>query len=203
MQTSTGINLWSKIIYPFINLWGSSFCFNIERKNKWLKIKKNQVIIAFWHKHFFIANFLFRGWKICALVSPSRDGELEAYLLQKLGFKCVRVSSAKFNPNALLKLRKYIKDKYHIAIVLDGSRGPIYDIKPGIVWLSYRFNLPMLFIYFHPTIHFTLNTWDKTVLPLPFSTIKVNWNILSPFNKFEKNTGKSIIKSLMERLEEQ
>ena len=66
-------------------------------------------------------------------------------------------------------LMKVLKQNQQIAIVADGSRGPRHKAQSGSLQLAARTGAPIIPISFdaHPKIE--LNSWDRFVLPLPFS----------------------------------
>ena len=51
-------------------------------------------LLAFWHRHLLLMRYAYRGPRMSVLVSRSRDGELIARVLERLGIATSRGSSS-------------------------------------------------------------------------------------------------------------
>ncbi|MFN7065223.1 MAG: lysophospholipid acyltransferase family protein [Aquificaceae bacterium] len=121
---------------------------------------------------------------IYALVSRFRDGDIAEKFLISLGFKVIRGSSEEGKPQkggsvGLLKLYKVLKEGETVAITVDGPKGPCGKVKPGIILLAQRAGVPIIPVYVSFDRCIRLNTWDKLLIPLPFSRARVR--IGNPF----------------------
>ncbi len=103
------------------------------------------------------------------MVSRSFDGEYIARIIEKLGFVAVRGSSSRGGAPALLGMRSHLEKDLPVAFTIDGPRGPKYVAKPGPVLLSRASALPMAAFYVAIDEAWVLNTWDRFVIPKPFS----------------------------------
>jgi len=60
-----------------------------------------------------------------------------------------------------------------IAVTPDGSRGPMYDMKPGAVAVALKIGAPVILLSFNFSRAWRLKSWDRFYLPVPFSRIEV------------------------------
>ena len=106
-----------------------------------------------------------------ALSSTSRDGELIAQYIGRFGIGPVRGSATRRGSVALREMATLLKRGHDVAITPDGSRGPLYEIKPGLVLLAQLTGAPVLPISFEYSRAWRLRTWDRFVIPRPFSRV--------------------------------
>ena len=132
-------------------------------------IYEKPVIYSFWHRAVFPSAWMWRNLDIAVMVSRSFDGEYIARIIQKLGFAAVRGSSSRGGAPALLGMRSHLEKGKTVAFTIDGPRGPKYVAKPGPVLLSRVTSLPMAAFYVAIEKAWVLNTWDRFVIPKPFS----------------------------------
>lgn len=108
-----------------------------------------------------------------ALVSPSKDGELGARLLAKLGVTAVRGSGRRSGALAMRDMYVAIKDQDLSPLIApDGSTGPAHVFKPGAIMLARLSGSPVVPVSFACTWGIKLRTWDRLLLPLPFSRVE-------------------------------
>src|SRR6185295_4715210 len=86
----------------------------------------------------------FRGRKIVVMVSRSKDGELVARALHRLGYRTARGSSSKGGREALAELTDLVREGWGAAIVADGPRGPARKAKIGCVLAARGTGAPVL-----------------------------------------------------------
>ena len=135
-------------------------------------------ILAFWHNRlllvptawnrFFARHRRHRGM---ALSSTSRDGELIAQFIARFGIGPVRGSATRRGSTAVRELATLLRRGHDVAITPDGSRGPCYEIKPGLVLLAQLTGQPVLPISFEFSRAWRLRTWDRFIIPKPFSVV--------------------------------
>ena len=135
-------------------------------------------IVVFWHNRLLLVptawNRFFarhRRRQGMALSSTSRDGELIAQFIARFGIGPVRGSATRRGSTALRELAALLRDGHDVAITPDGSRGPCYEIKPGLVLLAQLTGRSVLPISFEYGRAWRLRTWDRFVIPKPFSTV--------------------------------
>ena len=58
-----------------------------------------------------------------------------------------------------------------MGITPDGSRGPCYEAKPGVIALAKITKSPVLLLTFKFSSAFRLSSWDRFVIPFPSSKV--------------------------------
>jgi lysophospholipid acyltransferase (LPLAT)-like uncharacterized protein len=156
--------------------------WRIEFKGCSLLKKHNyKVLYVFWHENMLPPLFTHRGRSVGVIVSPSRDGELISRVLRLLKFKVFRGDTEKKGSRALIELIKYGRKGHEIAITPDGPKGPRRKAKKGVFLLAQKTGLPLLTVKITSARCFRFPSWDKFMLPYPFSRIEIE------LNKVEKN----------------
>lgn len=115
-----------------------------------------------------------RGVVPGALVSPSKDGELAARVLPKLGVVAVRGSGRRSGALAMRDMYIAIKDQNLSPLITpDGSTGPPHEFKPGAIMLARLSGSAVVPLSYAATRGVFLRTWDRLLIPLPFSRVEV------------------------------
>jgi lysophospholipid acyltransferase (LPLAT)-like uncharacterized protein len=114
------------------------------------------------------------------MTSASFDGEYIARIIQKFGFVAVRGSSNHNAVSGLLGLRRAIEESWTVVFTIDGPRGPRRQVKPGPIGLARATGVPLTM--FHAAIDkaWILNSWDRLMIPAPFSRVLVRFGKLIP-----------------------
>ncbi len=126
-------------------------------------------IWCFWHRCVIPAGYRFRGKQIAVMISRSFDGEYIARILQRLGYRPVRGSSSRGGVGALMGLRRELEEGHPAVFTIDGPRGPRYVAKPGPVMLAKKSGQPISCFYIAVEHAWILNSWDRMIIPKPFS----------------------------------
>ncbi|MGA2897575.1 MAG: lysophospholipid acyltransferase family protein [Acidobacteriaceae bacterium] len=152
-------------------------------------------VFAFWHRSMIACAHRFRNLGIAILISPSFDGELIARTLKLLGFLPVRGSSSRGGAAGLLGLQQAYAQGHCCAITADGPRGPIFVAKPGTALLANSVSSPLTgnpssasqpaasqpagtwvgCFYALPDRAWQLRSWDRFLIPKPFSRVVITW----------------------------
>jgi len=133
-------------------------------------------IFCFWHQCTLPCGWYFRKFRCSILISRSFDGELIARTLGLLGFDSVRGSSSRGGAAGLLTLQAVLKSGFPVVFTADGPRGPIYQTKMGPVKLAQMTQAEIGSFYLLPQRAWTLNSWDRFLIPKPFSKLIVSWS---------------------------
>ncbi|MBQ6269448.1 MAG: DUF374 domain-containing protein [Bacteroidetes bacterium] len=137
------------------------------------QLPKEPSIIAFWHGEMLPVWQYFSKNNFNAVVSLSKDGEILARLLTILQYKLIRGSSSKNKTMVLKKMIDY-GGKETILITPDGPRGPRKKLKAGAFIVSQRAQAPLVLLRCKIKNKKIFNkSWDKFVLPLPFTSIDI------------------------------
>ncbi len=133
-------------------------------------------VYCMWHRSLLSVAYHFRKRKIAILISPSFDGELITQTIRRVGYTTVRGSSSRGGAAGLLGMQRALDLKCnYAAFTSDGPRGPVYHAKPGGVQLAQRTGGGVGIFYAAPERAWELRSWDRFLIPKPFSTIVVGW----------------------------
>lgn len=128
-----------------------------------------QFILAFWHSRFLMMPYSYPGEKITVLVSRHRDAELIARILERFGHDVTKGSSTRGGAAGLLEILRKVKRGCDVGITPDGPKGPRRRVKPGVIGVARLSGLPIVPVAFSASRGRRLNSWDRTLLPRPFS----------------------------------
>jgi lysophospholipid acyltransferase (LPLAT)-like uncharacterized protein len=137
-------------------------------------------VYCLWHRSLLSVAYHFRKRKIAILISPSFDGELIARTIWRVGYTPVRGSSTRAGAAGLLGMQSALDATdgtrcNYAAFTADGPRGPIYSAKPGGVKLAQRAGGGVGIFYAAPERAWKLKSWDRFLIPKPFSTVVIGW----------------------------
>ena len=134
------------------------------------------IVYASWHQRFFPGITFFAGRKpIAIMISRSRDGELIADVARRLGWHPVRGSSSRGGSEALGQLKALALQGYKIGHIVDGPRGPFAAVKPGLLSIAQFTGVPVVPVCTSAQHTWTFNSWDRFMVPKPFSRIAVRF----------------------------
>lgn len=113
--------------------------------------------------------------KLGYLISPSRDGDIATSMFGDQGVHIIRGSATRGGAQALREIYQTIRKENISPIVTpDGPTGPIYKCKPGVAMLSQLSKAPLLPMAYSASSVWRLRSWDRFMLPRPFSRIVVS-----------------------------
>ena len=146
-----------------------------EIEDEILKTGKS-LVYASWHQRFFPGITFFAMRKpIAIMISQSKDGEFISRIVEILGWHPVRGSSSRAGREALEQIRTLALGGCKIGHIVDGPRGPLGVVKPGLLRIAQAAAIPIV-----PTItsaekKWILNSWDRFMLPKPFSRVIIRF----------------------------
>jgi lysophospholipid acyltransferase (LPLAT)-like uncharacterized protein len=132
-------------------------------------------VYCFWHQCVLPCTMYFRASGAVILVSRSFDGELITRVLRLFGFDAVRGSSSRGAREGLLGLKHVIETGRTAIFTADGPLGPIYQTKMGPVKLAQATGAPIGAFHLQPERAWVLHSWDRFLVPKPFTRIVVSW----------------------------
>lgn len=109
------------------------------------------------------------------LISRSFDGELVARTIELLGYRTARGSSTRHGAGGLLALAKAAQQNRPLVFTADGPRGPLYRAKPGAAKLAQITGRAIGIFYALPEKAWQLGSWDRFLIPKPFSRVVVSY----------------------------
>lgn len=158
-------------------------------------------IVAFWHGELLMQPFLYKrirkGGKISVMISEHFDGEIIAKIISHFGFKSVRGSSSRGGARVLIEAIKKLKEGEDVAITPDGPRGPRHSVAEGIVALAQKTNAKIVVFNCKPSGYWSLKSWDKFVIPKPFSTLSFYADKIIDLNGVSAEEAKGLVEKGM------
>lgn len=133
------------------------------------------VVIAHWHGDELGLIHLVRRYRIATITSTSKDGELMNRVLVWLGAATARGSSTRGGANAMRGLISHCrKNGNNVSFAVDGPKGPIHKVKPGVFEFSRLMQAPIFVASIGISRPWVFHrSWNKAVLPKPFSRVHV------------------------------
>lgn len=133
-------------------------------------VASRRYIYAIWHSRMLLPAFWHRDINASILVSDSADGEIAAQMLHSYGHQTIRGSTGKQGMRALIQqvldMRKHVRPG---VVTPDGPQGPRHRVHPGVVLLSQKTGFPIIPLAYSARKRKVFNSWDRFVLPLPWS----------------------------------
>ena len=161
---------------------------------------EGQCMAVTWHAELLIAPQVYRELrkkqKTSAIIAQHHDGEIIARTFKFLNILPLRGSSRKGAKAALMAAIKAIKDGYSVMITPDGPKGPRYSMSDGAVALALRANLPIMVVNYQANSFWQLNSWDKFVIPKPFTTLNIYHQVIT-LSEMQKEDAKTYLQKQM------
>jgi hypothetical protein len=133
---------------------------------------------AIWHQRFLGALRYaekFRRYSPAIMISQSRDGEWIAQFISRIGFRPIRGSSSRGGKEALAAM---VEDMalHQLAIhAVDGPQGPKGGVKAGLIRMAQLARVPIFPVFISVERAWILHSWDRFLIPKPFSRILVRF----------------------------
>lgn len=138
---------------------------------------KKPFLLAHWHGDEIALIQLVRRYRIATMSSQSKDGQMMSIILHLLGAKTTQGSSSRGGAGGLRGLIRLMREGYNCSFAVDGPKGPIYKVKPGVFELSRLLDCPIYYcgVSVDRAIQFP-KAWNKTYFPKPFARILIQWH---------------------------
>ncbi|MGO9589080.1 MAG: lysophospholipid acyltransferase family protein [Candidatus Acidiferrales bacterium] len=159
-------------VYWALRLIGPTLRFEVVGVHNAIQIRSSgePCIGAFWHRCIFPAVWMWRNRGIVVLNTVNFDGQWTRRVIERLGFGTAQGSSTRGAIEGLSKMARHLEAGTHVALTIDGPRGPRFVAKPGAVILARRSGKAIS--VFHIALsraHTFTKSWDQFQLPYPFS----------------------------------
>ncbi len=134
-------------------------------------------LLAIWHGRILGVLFERMGTSTVAMASRSADGALAAGALAAVGIRAARGSTGKGGMQALAEMEDLVRSGavQVPALTVDGPRGPWRQVKAGAVTLASRLQIPIVPASFSCRRVWRLRSWDRMLVPRPFSRVLVGF----------------------------
>jgi lysophospholipid acyltransferase (LPLAT)-like uncharacterized protein len=138
------------------------------------------MILMLWHSRFFVVPSVWHKMlrtkrQVSILTSASRDGDMVANAMAVFGFEAIRGSSSRRAVAALVGLKRALEDGQDVCLTPDGPRGPRYKVQAGAIKLAEATGAPIVPVHVRFSSAWRLGTWDRFVIPCPFSRVTVTF----------------------------
>jgi lysophospholipid acyltransferase (LPLAT)-like uncharacterized protein len=168
-----------RIVWALFSVIGRTWRFEVIAEDGVVPVlfgeRPGPEIYCFWHQCVLPCTLYFRHSRAIILISQSYDGELIARILKLFGFGAVRGSSSRGAREGLLGLKHVIENGNTAIFTADGPRGPIYRTKSGPIKLAKLTGAPIGAFHLEPQHAWTIRSWDRFLVPKPFTRIVVSW----------------------------
>lgn len=132
-------------------------------------------IFCFWHGRMILLPFFMpKGRNMQVLISQHRDGELIAKLIAHFGIGSIRGSSSKGARGATKMMQQLLHEGSNVSITPDGPRGPAFQASRGAAYLAKHTAAPLIPVTFSASHYTSLRSWDRFIIPHPFSRIQLH-----------------------------
>lgn len=148
--------------------------------------KNERAIIPFWHDQLLLMVFGYPGEAAKLLISSSNDGELLARTMRYFSQDTVRGSSSKGGRAAFKEMLNLCNTDADVVLTPDGPRGPRHELKDGVVQLARLSGRPIIPLAFVCSRGHRFGSWDRFLLPYPFSRGVYSYGAPIYFEKGEK-----------------
>jgi len=176
---------------PLIWLWFKTCRWTVvgEEEYRRLRRARKPVILVMWHGRIFLVPYFFRKRGIMPLVSPSRDGEIPATMMDHWGYKTLRGSGSHAVVQEWKVMVRELQAGGEVIIVPDGPRGPNRVLKEGCLKLSQATGAHIVPWTFSSSHRKYIKSWDRFLMFRPFSRVVALYG--TPFTVDPKLKGKA------------
>lgn len=127
-------------------------------------------ILAFWHGRLLMMPYCWpKGRTIHMLASAHRDGAVISKIAAHFGVATTEGSSSKGGAAALRAMLKRLKKGDCVGMTPDGPRGPRMRASHGVAALARLSGRPVIPVAYATAKGPRLSSWDRFLLPKPFS----------------------------------
>jgi len=134
-----------------------------------LKARRVPILFALWHGRMFLPIDAHRNEGIVTMASKSQDGNIISRWLENNGYLVTRGSTSRGGSEALRRMVRHVRSGHNVALTVDGPKGPARVVQSGVVRLARMTDAWILPISFSSSFPLFLRSWDRYLLPKPFS----------------------------------
>jgi lysophospholipid acyltransferase (LPLAT)-like uncharacterized protein len=134
---------------------------------------RGPVMYAMTHGVLLPLAYAHRDRRIQVLVSESRDGEIIARIIGRMGFHLVRGSNTRGGERAALEMVRRGREGFDLGITPDGPKGPRGSVAPGALLVAARAQVPIVAIGVAANRATNASSWDRFLVPHPFASVAI------------------------------
>jgi lysophospholipid acyltransferase (LPLAT)-like uncharacterized protein len=190
-----------KILPTLIFVLMRTLWFSYRKKFHFIdKPIDKQCIAVSWHSELLVSPQAYRKLRkkqpTSAIVSRHFHGKLVEKVLNFFNIAPLRGSTNKGAREVLINSLRAIKNNESILLTPDGPKGPRYSMSDGAVALALKTKLPIMIINYQPTSYWQLKSWDRFLIPKPFTTINIYHQVID-FDNIQKKDAKKYLQLSM------
>lgn len=182
--------------------WTTRLVVRDRRHRDALRAQGRRFVYAFWHNRQVFFTTSHRGDNASILVSLSRDGEIIAKVMELSRIEAARGSSSRGASGALRGLLAAVARGREPGIAPDGPKGPVYQVKPGALFVAQKLGIPIVPITNALSRKLVLKrSWDQYQVPLPFGRAVIRYGApitVKPGDDLEKKAAE--LKAALDRI---
>jgi lysophospholipid acyltransferase (LPLAT)-like uncharacterized protein len=183
IRASRGSRLAGYLAGYAMKLWGLTLRYEVNGKPGVTapEIAAAPVIFALWHNRIFTMPPIWRrtggkGRQSVVLTSASKDGTTLATAMSMFGLGAIRGSSSRRAVTALIGMKRALREGFDVCVTPDGPKGPRYEVQPGVIKIAQSAGAEIIPIHIRYSSAWRLKTWDRFVIPKPFSKVSVTFD---------------------------
>ncbi|WP_041464181.1 lysophospholipid acyltransferase family protein [Pelodictyon luteolum] len=165
----------SRVLPAALRLLYRSLRLSVRPRGFSLPAPDESCIFAFWHGDMAVGwLFVRRLWPdrdASAVVSLSEDGSILSLALKRFGFRLIRGSSSKGGSEVRAAMQGALQRGNLVVLTPDGPRGPLHRFKYGTIRIASESGVPIIFARIGFTGGWQLKSWDRFIIPHPFSKV--------------------------------
>ncbi len=197
------------VLFTIMSLLGLTYRIErFEGLERWKRLltESRPVILASWHNRLFyfsvliMKDLLKKGFKLAIMSSLSKDGEIGAIMGRRGGVRVVRGSSTKGGTAGFRSFFRVMKKEgYSVIILPDGSKGPRYESKKGVVFLAQLSGNPVVPMSYSADRYWEIPSWDRLIIPKPFAKISI---VIGEDIRVERKADEEQLESYRKQIED-
>ena len=157
-----------------------------------------QAIFVHWHGYLPLVMPLLGQRRAWLLTSAAPHMEAIARWAERCGLQLVRGASGENGRAALAKLEQAVAAGGSVELAVDGPAGPLHVAKPGCVTLALATGVPLVGVRYVGSMQFvTPGRWDRQVLVLPFSKVRVETFLIPLDEAADAATNLSVVQAAL------
>jgi len=162
------------------------------------KLPDEPLLVTMWHGELLMQPFLYRfvrkNRNIALAISDHFDGEFLAKIQSFFGFKTIRGSSRKGMIKLLKAMFFSLDNNFDVGLTPDGPKGPRHFVADGTVLVAKKKGVKIVCFNYKVSSFWQLNSWDKFIIPKPFSTITFYSSRLLDVSNLSKDEANTLLK---------
>jgi hypothetical protein len=162
--------------YYLVRIYSLTLRLQVINEENWQHLLKQgrPILLCAWHQQFFSVIRYFKTYSTFnpgIMISQSRDGDLISGVARRTGWHTPRGSSSRGGKKAMTAMIEHLIT-YRLGVhILDGPRGPIGKVKAGVIKMAQATDALVVPFYIRAEHAWMFNSWDRFLLPKPFSKV--------------------------------